>query len=93
MRRFIVNAEVSMTEDQYNEVLKWGVEACDHINAVISDHTRDRGYIVKTVVTEVDKPMLDRVVNHVDHLVEADAYNDLENEIIARACIGGVCED
>jgi hypothetical protein len=25
--------------------------------------------------------------------VQADAYNDLENEIISRACVGGVCED
>jgi len=25
--------------------------------------------------------------------VQADAYNDLEEEIISRACIGGVCED
>lgn len=93
MRKFMVMAEVSMTEEQYNEVLKWGVEACDHINAVVSDHTRDRGYIVKSVVTEVDKSVLDRVVNHVDHLVEADTMEDLEKEIIARACIGGVCED
>ena len=89
----MVTMEVSMTEEKYNEVLKWGVEACDHIDAVITDHTRDRGFMVKSVVTEVDHPMLDRVVKYVDHLVEADTMTDLEEEIIARACIGGVCED
>ena len=93
MRKFMVTMEVSMTEEKYNEVLKWGVEACDHIDAIVTDHTRDKGFMVKSVVTEIDHPMLDRVVKHVDHLIEADTMNDLENEIISRACIGGVCED
>ena len=46
-----------------------------------------------TSVLEVEHSLFDRQRKHADHLVQADAYNDLEEEIISRACIGGVCED
>jgi len=26
-------------------------------------------------------------------LIQADAYNDLEQEIITKSCVGGACED
>jgi hypothetical protein len=49
--------------------------------------------VVKAYATEVEHSLYDRQKKYVDHLVQADAYNDIENELIARACIGGVCED
>jgi hypothetical protein len=38
---------------------------------------------------EVEHSLFDRQKKYADHLVQADAYNDIEEEIIARACIGG----
>jgi hypothetical protein len=93
MKKFSVVVEVSMEETKYEEVKKWGVEPSDHIATILSEPLKEKGLIVKTSVLEVEHSMLDRLKKYQDHLAQADAYNDLENEIISRACIGGVCED
>jgi hypothetical protein len=49
--------------------------------------------VVKAYATEVEHSLYDRQKKYADHLVQADAYNDIEEEIIARACIGGKCDD
>ena len=49
--------------------------------------------VVKAYSVETEHTLYDRLKKHQDHLIQADAYNDLEQEIISRACIGGVCED
>ena len=82
-----------MEEARYEEVKKWNVEPSDHIATILSEPLREKGLIVKTSVLEVEHSLYDRQKKHADHLVQSDAYNDLEEEIIARACIGGVCED
>jgi hypothetical protein len=63
------------------------------VATILSETAREKGLVVKTSVLESDHTLHDRIIKYRDHLVQADAYNDLENEIIARACIGGVCED
>ena len=54
---------------------------------------REKGLVVKASSLESDHTLYERLVKYRDHLVQADAYNDLEQEIISRACVGGVCED
>lgn len=93
MKKFSVVMEVSMEEARYEEVKKWDVEPSDHIATILSEPLREKGLIVKASVLEVEHSLYDRQKKHADHLVQSDAYNDLEEEIIARACIGGVCED
>lgn len=85
--------EVNMEEARYEEVKTWNVEPSDHIATILSEPLKEKGLIVKTSVLEVEHSLYDRQKKHADHLVQADAYNDLEEEIISRACIGGVCED
>ena len=93
MIKFSVVVEVSMEETKYEEVKKWGVEPSDHVATIIAEPMREKGLVVKASALESEHSLFDRLKKHADHLVQSDAYNDLEEEIIARACIGGVCED
>jgi hypothetical protein len=93
MTKFSVVIEVSMADDYKEMVGKWGVEPSDHIATIIAEPLREKGLVVKCSALESDHTLFDRLVKYRDHLIQADAYNDLENEIISRACVGGVCED
>ena len=93
MIKFSVVVEVSMEETKYEEVKKWGVEPSDHVATIIAEPLREKGMVVKAYSVETEHTLYDRLKKHQDHLIQADAYNDLEQEIISRACIGGVCED
>ena len=93
MIKFSVVVEVSMEETKHEEVKKWGVEPSDHVATIIAEPLREKGMVVKAYSVETEHTLYDRLKKHQDHLIQADAYNDLENEIISRACIGGVCED
>ena len=93
MIKFSVVVEVSMEETKYEEVKTWGIEPSDHVATIIAEPLREKGLIAKATVLEVEHTMYDRIKKYQEHLAQADAYNDLEEEIISRACIGGVCED
>jgi hypothetical protein len=93
MKKFSVVLEVSMEEKIYDQVVEWGVEPSDHVATIIAEPLREKGLVVKCSALESDHTLYERLVKYRDHLIQADAYNDLENEIISRACVGGVCED
>ena len=93
MKKFSVVVEVSMDENYLKQVESWGVEPSDHITTIIAEPMREKGLVVKCSALESDHTLYERLVKYRDHLVQADAYNDLEQEIISRACVGGVCED
>jgi len=93
MKKVSVVLEVSMDDAKYVEIIKWGVEPSDHVNTILAEPLRDKGFIVNAYSVETEHTLYDRLKKHQDHLIQADAYNDLEQEIISRACIGGVCED
>jgi len=93
MTKFSVVIEVNMDDTYLNQVKTWGVEPSDHVATLLSETAREKGLVVKASVLETEHSLYDRQKKHADHLVQADAYNDLEEEIISRACIGGVCED
>jgi predicted dinucleotide-binding enzyme len=93
MVKFSVVVEVSMEETKYEEVKTWGVEPSDHVTTIIAEPLREKGMVVRAYATEVEHSLYDRQKKYADHLVQADAYNDIEEEIIARACIGGKCDD
>jgi prophage tail gpP-like protein len=93
MKKFSVVIEVLMADDYKDMVEKWKVEPSDHVATILTETAREKGLVVKASVLETEHSLFDRQRKHADHLVQADAYNDIENEIIARACIGGVCED
>ena len=93
MKKFSVVVEVSMENAKYEEVIKWGVEPSDHVTTIIAEPLREKGFVVNAYGVETEHTMYDRLKKHQNHLIEADAYNDLEQEIIARSCVGGVCED
>jgi len=93
MKKFSVVVEVSMEDAKYDEVLKWGVEPSDHVNTILAEPLREKGFVVNAYSVETEHRLYDRLKKYQDHLIQADAYNDLENEIIGRACLGGVCED
>lgn len=93
MTKFSVVVEVSMDDTYLKQVETWGVEPSDHVTTIISEPLREKGLVVKAYAIETPHSLYDRQKKHADHLVQADAYNDIEEEIIARACVGGVCED
>jgi len=93
MKKFSVVMEVAIEDKEYDDAVKDGREPSDFVNAVLTDRPRDLGFVIKSSVLEIEHSLFDRQKKYADHLVQADAYNDLEQEIISRACIGGVCED
>jgi hypothetical protein len=93
MTKFSVVVEVSMDDTYLKQVETWGVEPSDHIATIIAEPLREKGLVVKCSVLETTHSLYDRQKKHAEHLVQADAYNDLEDEIIGRACVGGRCED
>jgi hypothetical protein len=93
MIKFSVVLEVSMDEAKRDEIIKWGVEPSDHVNTILAEPLREKGFVVNAYSVETEHTMYDRLKKHQNHLIQADAYNDLEQEIIARSCVGGVCED
>jgi hypothetical protein len=93
MTKFSMVVEVSMDDAYLKQVETWGVEPSDHLATIVAEPLREKGLVVKASAVETEHTLYDRLKKHQDHLLQADAYNDLENEIISRACIGGVCED
>lgn len=93
MTKFSMVVEVSMDDAYLKQVETWGVEPSDHLATIVAEPLREKGLVVKANAVEIEHTMYDRLKKHQDHLIQADAYNDLEQEIIARACIGGICED
>jgi hypothetical protein len=93
MTKFSIVVEVSMDDVYLKQVETWGVEPSDHLATIVAEPLREKGLVVKASATETEHTLYDRLKKHQDHLIQADAYNDLEQEIIARACIGGKCED
>jgi len=93
MTKFSVVVEVSMDDTYLRQVEQWGVEPSDHVATILAEPLREKGLVVKASALETDHTLFDRLIKQQEHLVKADAYNDLENEIISRACVGGVCED
>ena len=93
MKKFSLVLEVSMEDAKYDEVIKWGVEPSDHVNTILAEPLREKGFVVNAYSVETEHTLYERLKKHQAHLIQADAYNDLEQEIIARSWIGGVCED
>ena len=93
MKKFSIVVEVAVEETLYDQVVSWGVEPSDHVATIIAEPLREKGLVVKCSVLETNHALFDRLVKQQEHLIKADAYNDLENEIINQACIGGRCED
>jgi len=93
MRTFTIVAEVRMTEEEYQVVESWGVEPTDYISTQVSEHMREKGMIVKVRTSETGYSLYDDVNKAVDKIQKDKAFEELENEITSRACIGGVCED
>ena len=93
MTKFSIVVEVSMDDAYLKQVETWGVEPSDHLATIVAEPLREKGLVVKASAIETEHTLYDRLKKHQDHLLQADAYNDLEQEIISRACIGGVCED
>lgn len=93
MTKFSVVVEVNMDDVYLKQVESWGVEPSDHIATILAEPLREKGLVVKASALETDHSLYERLIKQQEHLIKADAYNDLEDEIISRACVGGVCED
>ena len=93
MKRFLVIAEVKIDDAVYDQVIEWGVEPSDYITSILCDHARDRGLIIKARTIETDYKIYDQVNQSAEVIQKDMAFNELESEIIANACINGNCED
>jgi hypothetical protein len=93
MKKFIIVAELKLNDEEYKVVESWGVEPTDYISTQISEHLREKGMIIKVRTTETDYNLYDDVNRAVEVIQKDKAFEELEQEITNRACIGGVCED
>ena len=93
MKKFIIVAELKLNDDEYKVVESWGVEPTDYITTQITEHMREKGMIIKARTSETEFNLYEDVNKAVEALEKDKAYEELENEITSRACIGGVCED
>ena len=93
MKKFIIVAELKLNEDEYKVVESWGVEPTDYISTQISEHMREKGMVIKVRTTETDYNLYDDVNRAVEVIQKDKAFDELEQEITSRACVGGVCED
>ena len=93
MKKFIIVAELKLNEEEYKVVESWGVEPTDYISTQVSEHLREKGMIIKVRTTETDYNLYDDVNRAVEVIQKDKAYDELEQEITSRACIGGSCED
>jgi hypothetical protein len=93
MKKFIIVAELKLNDDEYKVVESWGVEPTDYISTQISEHLREKGMIIKVRTSETEFNLYDDVNKAVEALEKDKAYEELEQEITSRACVGGVCED
>ena len=93
MKKFIIVAELKLNDEEYKVVESWGVEPTDYISTQISEHLREKGMIIKVRTTETDYNLYDDVNRAVEVIQKDKAYEELEQEITSRACIGGSCED
>lgn len=93
MKKFIIVAELKLNEEEYKVVESWGVEPTDYISTQVSEHLREKGMIIKIRTTETDYNLYDDVNRAVEVIHKDKAFEELEQEITSRACIGGSCED
>jgi hypothetical protein len=93
MKKFIIVAELKLNDEEYKVVESWGVEPTDYISTQISEHLREKGMIIKVRTTETDYNLYDDVNKAVEVIQKDKAFEELEQEITNRACIGGSCED
>ena len=93
MKKFIIVAELKLNDEEYKVVESWGVEPTDYISTQVSEHLREKGMIIKVRTTETDYNLYDDVNRAVEVIQKDKAYEELEQEITSRACIGGSCED
>ena len=93
MKKFIIVAELKLNDEEYKVVESWGVEPTDYISTQVSEHLREKGMIIKVRTTETDYNLYDDVNRAVEVIQKDKAYDELEQEITSRACIGGSCED
>lgn len=93
MKKFIVVTEVKLTDEEYKVVESWKVEPTDYISTQIAEHMREKGMLVKNRCVETEYDILDEVNKAVERIEKDRAFDELEQEITSRACIGGVCED
>lgn len=93
MKKFIIVAELKLNDDEYKVVESWGVEPTDYITTQITEHMREKGMLIKARTSETEFNLYDDVNKAVEALEKDKAFDELENEITSRACIGGVCED
>ena len=93
MRKFLYITEVKIEEERYQEVLGWGVEPTRFVDSVLSDHGRDRGFIMETATYETTESIFQPVTDEAEDLIESFLLEDIEFEILNnRNCIGGNCE-
>ena len=93
MKKFIIVAELKLNDDEYKVVESWGVEPTDYITTQITEHMREKGMLIKARTSETEFNLYDDVNKAVETIEKDKAFDELENEITSRACIGGVCED
>jgi hypothetical protein len=93
MKRFIYIAEIKLDEKRCDEIENWGILVEDFVDSVLSDHGKDRGFVIKARSIETDNSKYELAVDAVFDSIKTDAFEALENDLLNnRMCLGGNCE-
>ena len=88
-----VVVEVLVPEDKAQAIESWNenISVESHVASIITDHVQERGYLCKAEAFPV--VAYDELCQTTIRFIENNALTDIENEILNKSCIGGVCED
>lgn len=91
--KFNAIVEIQVEEQHAKEIQMWNEDfgVGGHLITIITELLKDRGFLAKAEIYQ--HSMYERLNENAESYMIQDAQEDIENEILAKSCIGGTCED
>ena len=93
MIKFIALTEVSISEERLKQLDNWGVDPLDYIRTQATETMKEQGIMTKCFVSDCYPNMYEELTKTTIALEDAHILNELEDEILNKACVNGNCED
>ena len=92
-KKYLAIVEVGVHESRLKELEEWEVIPEDYVKAQIGEHLKDNGMMIRSLVIEAFPNAFENVNLSVMRLESQHIMEDIEDEILTKACVGGNCED
>lgn len=92
-KEYTAIVKIKIDEGRVKEIESWNEEFSveEHLSTILTDNLKDTGLILKAEVFPIQA--YDELCHTALRFIENNALADIENEILNKSCIGGVCED